>query len=114
MKLTNRNLIIFFVCIVLLAAGAWGILRITHSGGGQVVVTVDGEPYGTYSLFLPREVTIAPEDGAWYNILQIANGQAEIIESDCHNQICVLTPPLTGDTVGVIACLPHGVVVEVK
>lgn len=112
MKLSNRFLIILLACIVLLAAGTWAILQLTHTVGGQVVVTVDGEPYGTYNLSIPRKVTIS--DGSWYNILQISDGQAEIIESDCHNQVCVLTPPLDRDTVGIIVCLPHGVVVELK
>lgn len=110
MRLPGRTLFAAAAALLVLAAFA---LVLRHGGrtGNAVLVTVDGKPYGSYPLHTDAVVTIAPEDAAWYNLLTIRDGTARITESDCANQTCVHTPALTENTVGVIVCLPHGVVV---
>ena len=114
MKISNRMLIAVLVSVLVLAAGAGIAMYLLMPGGTQVLVTVNGVKYGTYPLHHDTSVIIGPEDGSWHNTLVIADGKAYVSESDCDNQICVRTPALTEDTIGIIVCLPHGVVVELK
>ena len=114
MNISNRRLAGLLALILVLAAAAGAIVYFLLPGGTQVLVTVNGTPYGTYPLDTDTTVVIGPEDGSWHNTLVIENGRAWVSESDCDNQICVHTPALTEDTIGIIVCLPHGVVVELK
>lgn len=114
MKLSNKTLAIIVAVILLLAVAAAGVLYFQKPAGTQVYVTVNGQEYGSYPLHKDAVITISPEDGSWHNTLTIQNGTAAVTESDCDNQICVYTPALTEDTVGIIVCLPHGVAVELK
>ena len=111
MKLSNKTLAMLLGAVLLLAAVLAGA-RFLRPTGSNVRVTVNGREYGTYPLYRNATVTIAQEGGNWHNTLVIQNGAAGITESDCDNQVCVHTPALTENTVGVIVCLPHGVVVE--
>ena len=114
MNISNRKLIALVALILVLAAAAGAAVCFLKPGGTQVLVTVNGEEYGTYPLHTDATVVISPADGSWHNTLVIGQGRAWVSESDCDNQICVHTPALTEDTVGLIVCLPHGVVVELK
>lgn len=112
MHISTRTLILLVCSILILALAFSGILFLTRSTGPNVIVTVNGKPYGTYPLHKDQTVIIHPEDDSWHNTLEIRDGTANIIESDCANQICVFTPPLQEDLVGIIVCLPHGLAVE--
>lgn len=114
MNISNRKLcaLLAFV-LALCVAGTLQVWR-NRPSGSQVVVTVNGEQYGVYDLYTDQTVQIRPADGSWHNTLRIENGRAAVVESDCDNQICVHTPPLAEDIVGLIVCLPHGVVVELR
>ena len=114
MNISNRKLIALLALILVLAAAAGAAVCFLKPGGTQVLVTVNGEEYGTYPLHTDATVVISPADGSWHNTLVIGQGRAWVSESDCGNQICVHTPALTEDTVGLIVCLPHGVVVELR
>lgn len=114
MNISNRKLIALLALILVLAAAAGLIVYFFLPGGAQVLVTVNGTPYGTYPLHTDATVVIGPADGSWHNTLVIEDGKAFVAESDCDNQICVHTPALTQDTIGIIVCLPHGVVVELR
>lgn len=114
MRISNRRLCGLLALVLALCAASGVLIWHNRPSGSQVVVTVNGERYGVYDLHTDQTVEIHPADGSWHNLLQIENGRAEIVQSDCDNQICVNTPPLTGDTVGLIVCLPHGVVVELR
>lgn len=114
MRISNRTLILTVAAILCLSLAAAGAAALLRTGTGTVYVTVDGEIYGKYAIYQDRTVVISPRDGSWYNTLRIQNGRAAIVESDCKNQVCVHTPALSPETVGVIVCLPHGVAVELK
>lgn len=114
MRISNRTFLLVLAALLAVCLAASGIIWLTQRGGTVVLVTVNAQVYGTYDLHTDQIVLIGPEDGSWHNTLFIENGRAEIRESDCDNQICVHTPALTQDTVGLIVCLPHGVCVELK
>lgn len=112
MRISNKALTALLALILILAAASWGILYKDRPQTAKVQVTVNGQTYGAYDLRKDQTIRIAPEDGSWYNILRIEQGSAAVIEADCSNQVCVHTPALTEDTIGIIVCLPHGVAVE--
>ena len=114
MKISNKMLIALLAAILVLAAAAGIAVYFLLPGGTQVLVTVNGVEYAAYPLHTDATLVIQPEDGSWHNTLVIGEGRAWVSESDCDNQICVHTPALTEDTIGIIVCLPHGVVVELK
>ncbi|MGM9605860.1 MAG: NusG domain II-containing protein, partial [Faecousia sp.] len=114
MNISNRKLIALLALILVLAAAAGLVVYYVMPGGTQVLVTVNGVEYGTYPLHTDTTMVIGPADGSWYNTLVIEDGRAYVAESDCDNQICVHTPALAEDTIGIIVCLPHGVVVELR
>lgn len=114
MRISNRKLIILIAGLFLLSVAIAAVIWLTQPEGTQVVITHNGKEYGSYSLHTDRTIVIGPEDGSWHNTLQIKNGMAEIIESDCDNQVCVYTPPLREDMAGIIVCLPHGLAIELK
>lgn len=111
MRISNKMLLAV-VGVLLVLAAASGLLLRSRPQGTQVRVTVDSQLYGTYDLLENQTVRISPADNSWYNILVIQDGKAAVTESDCSNQICVHTPALSEEVVGLIVCLPHGVVIE--
>lgn len=112
--MSNRKLILIVALILVLAVAACGALWLLRPAGPQVLITVHGMEYGRFDLREDQTVKISGEADSWYNLLEIKNGKAAVIESDCENQVCVHTPPLSEDTIGIIVCLPHGVAVELK
>lgn len=80
---------------------------VIHKDGAQVVVTVDGEVYGAYSLLEDQEIDI---NGT--NHLSIRDGKADMTEADCPDKLCVHQKAISKDR-ETIVCLPNKVVAEV-
>lgn len=107
----RRNDMILFLGIIILGIFMWLVLHFfVQKDGKYVVITIDGNLYGTYSLQEDRTVEVLL-DGI-ENVVQIKDGQVSMEKADCPDQICVKHYPIfkAGDT---IVCLPHRVVVEV-
>lgn len=85
MRVSNRTLILI-AALVLAAAAAALVLLPRWRTPAAVRVTVGGEEYGVYPLDTDATVTIAPEDGSWYNILTVCGGSARITSADCPTQ----------------------------
>ena len=97
------------VAVILVLAGI-GFLIFTNFGrqtAGIVKVTVDGEVFGTYSLKKEQEVEINET-----NRLIIEDGQVDMIEADCPDQICVEHISISKNK-ETIVCLPNKVIVEI-
>ena len=97
------------VVVILVLAGV-GFLVYTSFGkqtAGIVKVSVDGELFGTYSLDKEQEIKINDT-----NCMIIKDGQADMIEADCPDQICVDHKTISKNKES-IACLPNKVIVEV-
>ena len=77
------------------------------SVGTTVVVSVDGEEYGRYSLLKEQVIQIGDT-----NTLVIHNHEADMLFADCPDQICVKHMPIS-DTDENIICLPNKVVITV-
>ena len=102
--------VILFIGIVL-----WIPFKFSQTAelkNGKAVVTIDGEIYGTYSLLETTEETITFEDGS-YNVLKIADGEADIIRASCPDQYCVNHRKVSKNN-ETIVCLPNKVIVTIE
>ena len=75
--------------------------------GSQIVITVNDEIFGSYSL--NEEQTIPIDE---HNTLKISNGQADMIWADCPDELCIKQKPISKSGENII-CLPNKVVVSV-
>ncbi len=79
--------------------------------GAEVLITIDGELYGTYSLSENQEIPIII-DGVTTNLLVIKDGKADMIEADCPDKLCVHQRAVSKNNESIV-CLPNKVVVQV-
>ena len=103
------DLILIAVCLFVSLA-LWAVVSLTKKPGTEVVVTVDGEEYATYSLSEDREVVIETEKGR--NVLTIKDGYADITDATCPDGLCERQRKInkSGET---LVCLPNKVTVTV-
>ncbi len=101
------------LAVILIAAGlaASYALSFGQSAGDELVITVDGQRFGTYALMEDNEISIK-RDGH-INKITIRDGVVSMSFSDCHGQDCVKMAPIskTGEN---IICLPHKIVLEIE
>ena len=101
------------LAVVLIAAGLASSYALTfgQSAGDELLVTVGGEKYGSYSLMEEREIAI--ERDGHINKITIRDGVVSMSFSDCHGQDCVKMAPIskTGEN---IVCLPHKIILEIE
>ena len=97
----------------LLAAGITGLALMIlafqiltgKTDHAQVVVSIDGNPYGTYDLNSDQTVNINES-----NQIRIQDRTVRMIEADCPDQICVNHLAISRDGESII-CLPNKVVI---
>ena len=106
-----RNDIIFIsVLIARIMAAALGGLLFSRDGD-TVIVTVDGQIYGEYSLNTDRQVEIVNGEG--YNLLVIEGGKAFVKSASCPDGICSSHRAVSKDGESII-CLPNKGVIEIR
>ena len=98
--------------VLILGAG----LLLLRTEGDCVVVTVNGELYGSYPLAKDAVIDIVTgEDGEQINRLVIEAGKAYVAYSNCdaiHGEACTKKKPVMYDGESII-CRPHLVVIEI-
>lgn len=111
-KMIKKHPTITICIFVLLLAGLLIAVQnvVNTDRAAQVVVTVDGERYGSYSLKQEQVIRIETEYG--YNELTIKDGQASVTASDCKNQVCVRSMAISQNGQSII-CLPHKLIVQI-
>jgi len=99
----------FLAAGVIFAALAFMLFNyfVIHSDGAKVIVSIDGNEYGSYMLSEEQDIDI---NGT--NLLVIRDGKADMTQADCPDKLCVHQKAVSkeGET---IVCLPNKVVVEV-
>ena len=106
-----RNDIIFIAALVLIS-GLTGLCFYLFRGDADVAsVTVDGKPYGEFSLSENRTVEIVSENGR--NVLVIKDGEARVESASCPDGICSAHKPISRDGESIV-CLPNKVVITVE
>ena len=109
-----RNDLLLIGGLLAVAVVAGLFLYLFRSEGDSVTVTVDGKPYGIYSLAEERVVDIRTgADGAQMNRLVIRGGEAFVEEATCPDGICAAHKPISRDGESIV-CLPHKVVITVE
>lgn len=113
MKRVSRNDMIFLAVLAVIAAAVFVIFSVVgkKEDGAYVLVTIDGETYGTYSLWDEQEIPII-QDGVTTNVLVIEDGIADMTEADCPDKLCVHQKAISKNN-ETIVCLPNKVVVQV-
>lgn len=98
-----------FISAVFIVAIAWLGIHFFRppQDTGTVVVSIDGEEYGSWSL--SEDCTVEIEGT---NRLRIVDGQADMVWADCPDQLCVHQKAITREGESII-CLPNKVAVSV-
>ena len=105
-----------WIFIGILSGLCIGFFIIFHMVGGksgtEIVITRDGETYGTYSLSEDQTIEITGEDGNVTNVLVIRDGEAYMKEADCPDKLCVHQKAISAENENIV-CLPNRIVVTV-
>ena len=105
----NDVIFISFLAVFCIAVCVW-VYKGGAVEGSNIVITVDGKEYGTYSLLEEQTITIG--EGDTKNIIEIRAGKAYMKEASCPDQLCVDQNEITFDKESII-CLPNKVVITV-
>ncbi|MFO7941792.1 MAG: NusG domain II-containing protein [Bacillota bacterium] len=103
------------VLVLLLAAGSWFVFRGENAGeASEVRVTrlrSGGENEVVERITLPADVEMWIDGEAGGLLLRVSDREAEIVDSECSQLICVDTGKLRtpGDR---SICVPNGLIVE--
>lgn len=102
---------------ILLLAGVMLIYNVVNFGApisesAQVIISIDGETYGTYLLKEDAIITLGEATDDHYNQVQIVDQGVSMITANCQDQICVKTRTITKAGQSIV-CLPHRVMVEI-
>lgn len=108
-----RHDLIFIAGILIFVSIAGLFYFLLRGEGDTVIVTVDGEIFGTYSLDEERTVEIRTgEKSENLNRLVIRDGEAFVEFATCPDGICAAHRPVSHDGESIV-CLPHRVVITV-
>jgi hypothetical protein len=102
---------IIIIVIIIFAILLFAFKFMLNGDNKVAVVSINGEIYKTLSLDADQQITISTDYG--YNIMQIKNSKATIIEANCPDKICVHTKAAS-DIGDVIVCIPHRLVITIE
>lgn len=106
-----RNDIILIFCLILLSFSSWFIIDAIKTKGDCVIVMLNREEYARYPLNEDAEIKI--ENGDEFNILEIKNGKAKIVEASCPDKYCVKQGAISYNLQIPLTCKPNRVTVKV-
>lgn len=110
-RVFGKTDVIFLAALLVLGmALTAGIYRFSEFGS-KILITVDGQLYGTYDLGENQKISIEL-DGETANVVVIKDGAAYMEDADCPDKLCVHQGKISRDG-QTIVCLPHKLVVEV-
>ncbi len=103
----KRDFILIGVIVAAIVI-AFAVQGLTVEDGAYVLVRVDGEEVGRYSLSQDGEYEL----NGGTNVLRIEQGQAYLISANCPDRLCVKQGRISkrGET---ITCLPNRLTVTV-
>ena len=79
--------------------------------GNTLLIYVDGEIYGEYSLYSDKIIEI--DNGFGSNTVIIKNGEAFMEHADCPDKLCLKQGKISKAGQNIV-CLPHRLVLEIK
>ena len=105
----NDVIFISFLALFCIAVCVW-VYKGGAVEGSNIVITVDGKEYGTYSLLEEQTITIG--EGNTKNVIEIKGGKAYMKDASCPDQLCMDQNEISFDKEAII-CLPNKVVITV-
>ena len=113
-KRFGRNDLIFFLVVIgLIFIISVGIRMIPKKNGVYLVVTIDNQIYGSYSLEKDQQIDIKDSDGVITNSIGISNGKVSMIEANWPDQICMHHKEIEYGNETII-CLPNKVILSIE
>ncbi|MEG0680143.1 MAG: NusG domain II-containing protein [Eubacterium sp.] len=112
MKKRDLILISSILAIALTALGCfYGLGALHHNTDSLLRITLNGSVIRELPIDQNYSETIVSDDENT-NLIVIENGKVFVKSSNCQNQICVNSRPISavGET---IACLPHQLILEI-
>lgn len=110
----GRNDGIFIGVLAAICVIVFIVFSVMHrSRGSIIVITRNGELYGTYNLSQNQTIEIENTDHEVTNTLQIKDGVAKMIEADCPDKLCMHQKAISVSKENII-CLPNRIVVTVE
>ena len=112
--------IVLAIVLLILGLGSPFLLRSDADRESRVVVTVDGEEAGNYSLYEDRTLCLTEEGleegyshGEILNLIVIEKGSVRVKEASCKGGDCVKMGSISREG-EVIACLPHKMLITIE
>lgn len=102
----KKDLVLILI-ILILSLVLWLGLRACQTEAQQVLVTIDGEPFGTYALAADQTVRLP------HHTLVLKDGTAYLTASDCSGQDCVKTGAISRGGQAIL-CLPYRLNIQVS
>ena len=108
MNRLRKKEVLLFGILLLTAAAVWTIssTRKDSRRHGSIRITVDGKPYGTYSLADEQIIRINTT-----NTCRIRNGKAKMTGATCPDHLCMHQQAIDSRG-GMIICLPNKVIID--
>lgn len=113
-KKTKKNDLILIAILLLITLTAYFGMKFyqgANTKNAVALVTIDGEEYGRYPLDIDTQERVELPDGS-YNLLVIAEGEADVTEASCPDEICVNHKAISKKSESIV-CLPNKVVIEI-
>ena len=107
----SKNDVALILLILIAVALSTLVMFISRTVGDTVIVTVDNQKIGEYSLTQDKSIKIQTANG--YNDLTIKDGTAFISSASCPDGICSSHRPIKHNGESII-CLPNKVIVEIN
>lgn len=110
LELIKRHIKETVIIALLLLVGVFSLVLVNYfaEDGSEVVVSVNGEVVGEYSLYFDAEYQIG--EG---NVLTVFGGKAYMSYADCPDHTCKNMGKISALGEKII-CLPNKVMVEIK
>jgi hypothetical protein len=108
----KKDIILLLVLLAIVGASFLAYWWMSGEVGenGKVVVSMEGETFGTYSLYKNQTIVIPGRLGD--NVLKIEDGYAKMESAGCPDQVCVNHTAIHNKN-EMIICLPNEIIVEV-
>lgn len=106
----KKDVLLLIIILAIAGIACLALFLFRKEEGSYVVLTVNGEYYGTYDLDTDRTIEIDTENG--HNVLVISSGTATMTEADCPDGYCMDQGSIDKNS-QTIVCLPNKVVAEI-
>lgn len=110
-KIIKKADIVLATVLIIVGFAMSYFLSFSQSTGSELIISCNGEKFGSYSLYEDQEIVI--DRNGHHNKVTIKSGVVSMSFSDCHGQDCVQQGEISQSGEAII-CLPNKVVLEIS